>query len=199
MANHKYSEEEQTERILAYILDKLSTKERLRFEQEMQQDEELMQEVALIKEVALAYQEKNEEWMNEPVSDEILMLVEDAAYSYQQQREEKVRAKGRVPYKERRLFMAGLILVLVAVGIYWVGTSPRYSTEQLFVDSYESPSYQIYYPRSEGDLPEKNIQQFEAAGILYQSGSYKEAAQLYKEGASDLEAEQVPKDRKSVV
>lgn len=193
MADKERREEERQDRILAYLLHKMPEEEQRLFEQEMRQDECLASEVAFMKEIALAYRDKEEATWNEAVSDEVLMLVEDAAYTYQQKK--KPVAARQKWHTAAKWSMRMLLFVFIAGGafFYW-GTRPYYTTEQLFADYYEIPEYRGYASRGDTHLSEETLQRLDEASACYEVGNHSRALLIYKEAMQGVEPLEVPNE-----
>ncbi|GAB0481691.1 hypothetical protein KML24007_04370 [Alistipes indistinctus] len=183
--NSKYTTEELIDLYLREVLD---SQDKSAFEKRIADDEDLRREVELTRHIAGAIERKGERGavgeLRNVESVEGLKHILNGA-------ENKHRKKSR-HIALRRWLVPTAAAVVVAITI--IGLQPRYSTQELFSQSYITPAYDPAVSRGGEEVPQELKQILDQAGEAYDTGDMTGALALYSEADRILPLQDMPDD-----
>jgi hypothetical protein len=155
--------EERYELIEKYLDGKLTGKELLDFENQLKQDPKLSQEVALHRELAEALKEKDVMAFSD------LLEQVDARIGIDEQKKEEAKKSRPLFGGQRLIALAAVIVLLLAVGVFWNQLLPPPSNQELFAQNYELHDMRLLTRGSAEDAL------MARADSAYKAGAYQEA------------------------
>jgi len=166
----KYTKEELID---MYVADALDKDDKEDFEKRMAQDEALRREVEFARHITNAVERKGEQKAVKELHkidsvEEFRRILSGA--------ESKYRPKGRRIALRRWVISAAAAVASIVI---IVGLQPRYSTQQLFSMSYETPVYYPVVSRGGEKIAPELKQMLDRAGEVYETGDMEKVVALY--------------------
>lgn len=184
--NSKYTTEELID---LYLRDILDSQDKAAFEKRIADDEDLRSEVELTRHIANAIERKGErgavgELRNVESVEELRYILNGA--------ENKHRKKSR--HITLRRWLIPTAAAVAVASIVLIGLQPRYSSQELFSQSYITPAYDPAVSRGGEEVPQELKQILDQAGKAYDSGDMADALALYSEADKKFPSQDMPDD-----
>lgn len=176
MNNHIKNRQEQIDH---YLLDRMSHTERTSFEEEINKDPKLRKEVELTRQIIHAFHQEEEQ----------------AAFNTMQAMSEKdfnkwmaSLATANTPPKNT-LFIRMSIAAAAAIicALFYIGSMPKYSSEELFSTYYNIQAYESFPIRGSQEMNIEDIKRKQQAKKFYQQKEFQQALSIYNQYNLDKE------------